>query len=434
MGRIVKTVLFAILFITISAGSGLHSFAENGERVYLGAGNTKKGEKGSVLWEAFTVHAGGTVFDMAGINEGCYFEAKYTGAEGGVYLELISYSGGSESAVVWPAQTYTDEQGRMTAVFTYDTIASIYGTDFQLVDILRVCTGANQETSLLDISYVPGSSGEVHPENGKWDRSMEGIAFVGDSIVQNALTYYGDWNGILGRTDCVNYGITNQTTYEIVRRLDDVLLGNYEKIVLICGINDLGQSREYQGTIDNYYAMLDKITEVLPNAGICVMSVLPTSSEYLSQDTKRVEALNEKLKELVQEYDHAVYVDCYSEFVTTQGYCNPDYVSDGLHPNDMGYGVIAEILNPYLDADLSVMGQPSANEVSFNESLSQNEEPSKNETPSVSVSEPPVPPAAAVPKTVAETEEEESLRGILLPAAVCMAAASAIIAVLRKKH
>ena len=103
----------------------------------------------------------------------------------------------------------------------------------------------------------------------KWTNKADtGIGFIGDSIVQNALLSYGDFNTILGRTDCSNWGIGGQTTTHISRRIDDMLEMNYHKIVILCGINDMGAGITKEETLENYELMLTKIHNKLPNTKV----------------------------------------------------------------------------------------------------------------------------------------------------------------------
>ena len=73
--------------------------------------------------------------------------------------------------------------------------------------------------TLHKLAYFAGTGDVVDTSGGRWDRPDTGIAFIGDSICQNAKLLYGDWNTILGRSDCANYGIGGQTTLECRARI-----------------------------------------------------------------------------------------------------------------------------------------------------------------------------------------------------------------------
>ncbi|MGF7144894.1 LPXTG-motif cell wall-anchored protein [Anaerotaenia torta] len=340
--------------------------AETGE-VLLFAGAAEKSGKDQELAYFFTAHVGGK-FDGAAINEGSYFcaevEIEPAGGEASeeenfVYLAFSSASGGPQWVAVYPDEVIREEEadkaashGRQKLIFRYENFARAFGTGFARLDIIRVYTGTSRTVKLKQLSYIPGTGEPTDTGDGAWDRPLTGIAFIGDSIVQNPLFQYGDWNAVLGREDCVNYGIGAQTTTEVAARWDDLLRGNYEKIVILCGINDLGWGRQLFSTIKNYREMFESTHEAYPETRIFVISVLPTTDAFFKDQQNGIVYMNAALKNMIKEYDYVSFVDCYSAFVGEDGYCNPDYVSDGLHPNKKGYEVIAGVLTPYLDGTL----------------------------------------------------------------------------------
>ncbi len=295
----------------------------------------------------YTKHVGGD-WDGAQINQGSYFYVEYTGAKDGIYLALSSASGATQWVAVYPDETGKTSTGRYYSVYKYANFSKAFGTNFARLDEILAYSAKNESVTLKRIAYFAGEGGPVDTSDGAWDRSLEGIAFIGDSIVQNALLRYGDWNKLLDRTDCANYGIGGQTTVECERRISDIANANYSKVVMLCGINDIGHGVTTDQTISNYKSMFEKIHTAHPDTKIYVISVLPTTTAFYKDNQYRITDLNSALKKLIADYSYVTYVDCYSKFVASDGYCNPVYVFDGLHPNEKGYGVIAEVLGSYL--------------------------------------------------------------------------------------
>lgn len=295
----------------------------------------------------FSKHVGGT-WDASKINKDSYFYVEYTGAKDGIYLALTSASGATNWVAVYPDETGLTESGSYYSLYKYDNFSKKFGTNFARLDQIQVYSNTNETVTLNNIKYFEGKGDPVDTTDGTWDRPDTGIAFLGDSIVQNALYSHGDWNTILGRDDCSNYGIGCQTTVQCERRINDVAKRHYEKVVMLCGINDLGGGITTDQTIANYKSMFSQIHEKNPNTKIYLISVLPTYPVFFNGAQFMMVNLNKAYKELSDEYDYVTYVDCHSSFVGEDGYCKDGLLVDGLHPNDKGYAIIADVLNPYL--------------------------------------------------------------------------------------
>ncbi|MGN0164629.1 MAG: GDSL-type esterase/lipase family protein [Lachnospiraceae bacterium] len=324
-----------------------------GETAMLYKGSAVASKKDTNLTFFYTKHVGGE-WDAAQINEGSYIYVEYIGAEEGVYLAFASASGATGWVAVYPDETGVTSDGRYYSLFKYDNFSTKFGTNFTRLDQIQAYSAKNEEVTLKRIAYFAGTGAPVDTGDGTWDRPAEGIAFIGDSIVQNPLVdsvHLGniDWNGILGRDNCVNYGIGGQTTKECSARIDELAKKNYDKVVMLCGINDIGRGYSNEEIAANYETMFTALIKSNPDIKIFLISVLPTTPVFYTNAQDRIVALDETLKALADEYENVTYVDCYSSFVGDNGYCREELVFDGLHPSLDGYQIIADILNPYLD-------------------------------------------------------------------------------------
>lgn len=347
-----ETVITNITWHGYQTGSGL------GETAMLYKGSKTATSKGTNLTFFFTKHVGGE-WDASAINKGSYFYAEYTGAKDGIYLALSSASGATNWAAVYADETGTTADGRYYSLFRYDNFARAFGTNFARLDQIQAYSAKNESVTLKRIAYFEGSGSPVDTSDGTWDRPDTGIAFIGDSIVQNPLVDSAhlskkDWNGILGRSDCVNYGIGGQTTKECSARIDELAKKNYSKVVMLCGINDIGHGLTNAQIIANYETMFAALKAKNPDIEIYVISVLPTTSAFYTGSQDMIVALDADLKALTEKNDNVTYVDCYSSFVGSNGYCKDGLTFDGLHPNLKGYAIIADILNPYLGEETPV--------------------------------------------------------------------------------
>lgn len=297
---------------------------------------------------AFTRHVGGD-FDASQINEGSRFYVEYSGQKNGVYLAFSSHSGATQWSRVNPDETVQLDNGRWASYFSYDNFSRVWGKNFTRLDQLTVFSATAREVTLHRVAYFTGEGAPVDLGDGRWSRPDTGIAFIGDSICQNALLIYGDWNTILGRSDCVNYGIGGQTTVECRARIDELAGRDYRMVVFICGINDIGRGYTKEEIVANFDAMIKAIREKNPDCEFLLVSTLPTTSAFYAGQQAKINLLNMAYKRYASKTTGVTYVDIYSSFTPKTGeYAYPELLSDGLHPNREGYAIMAEILSKYL--------------------------------------------------------------------------------------
>ncbi len=299
----------------------------------------------------FTKHVGGD-FDAAQINRGSRFYVEYDGPKNGVYLALSSHSGATQWSRIDPDETVGLENGRWASYFSYDRFSSIWGTNFARLDQISVYSSTAKEITVHRVAYFAGEGDPVDTSDGRWNRPDTGIAFIGDSICQNPIYSYGDWNTILGRSDCANYGIGAQTTVECRARIDELASRDYSAVVFICGINDMGRGYTKEEIVANFDAMITAIREKNPDCEFIIVSVLPTTSAFYAGQQAKINLLNMALKRYASKTAGVTFVDVYSSFTAKTGdYAYPELLTDGLHPNRDGYAVMAEILKKYLPAE-----------------------------------------------------------------------------------
>ena len=119
-------------------------------------------------------------------------------------------------------------------------------------------------------------------------------------------------------------------------------------IALMIGTNDMGI--DAAGAPTRLAKLLDTITATAPNALVILAQIVPTTDDSADQ---RVRTYNAAVLALVKARadagKHVISVDQHTAFTK-----NPDwkkaYMADGLHPNDVGYGVMANTWWPAISA------------------------------------------------------------------------------------
>ena len=105
------------------------------------------------------------------------------------------------------------------------------------------------------------------------------------------------------------------------------------------GTNDMGI--DAAGAPTRLAKLLDTILATAPNALVVLAQIVPTTDDNMNQ---KVRAYNAAMPALVKTRadagKHLILVDQYSAFTKNADW-KKAYMADGLHPNDSGYGVMA---------------------------------------------------------------------------------------------
>ena len=299
----------------------------------------------------FTKHVGGE-FDASQIGVGARIYAEYSGPSNAVYLALSSHSGATHWARVDASEVVDLGYGLYGSYFDYDAMVKAWGDNFARLDQFSVFSTTSQPITLRKLAYFAGNPEPADTSDGRWERPDTGIAFIGDSICQNAMLIYGDWNTILNRADCCNFGIGGQTTVELVARIDELANRDYSMVVFICGINDIGHGYTNEEIVGNFDQMIQTIRANNPECQFLLVSVLPTTNAFYAGQQWKIVELNAAYKKYADNNEGVHYVDVYSSFTHKEGaYAYPELLSDGLHPNADGYAKMAEVLKEYLPVE-----------------------------------------------------------------------------------
>ena len=315
--------------------------------LYTGSASASAGDANIAY--VFTAHVGGE-WDAGQMNPGCAFRVTYKGPENAVYLALSSHSGARQWARVNADEVIENASGTRTALFTCESILKAWGNQFARLDQLNVFSRTAERVTVMYFAYLPGEGDPYDTSDGRWSNKPDGgVAFIGDSICQNPIYSFGDWNTLLGRSDCVNFGIGGQTTEHCVRRIDELCGRGYRQVVFICGINELGRGDYETGIVANYDAMISALKADNPDIQAVIVSVLPTTEAFYYGMQNRIVRLNAVLEEYAAENENVAFVNCYDDFVDpARGYAKPELLSDGLHPNADGYAVMVRHLQEAL--------------------------------------------------------------------------------------
>jgi len=164
------------------------------------------------------------------------------------------------------------------------------------------------------------------------------VVFLGDShFAKQPL------DAFFTEVEVVNSGVNGNTSQQVLDRVLQAVPGNASKVVIGVGINDLllgGSVSEYATNMDSLLRTLHKERS---NAGLIVLSIMPTADPIYETD---INACNAILRSMCETY-RCEYVDLYEPFV--QGnVIQPSLVYDGLHLNKVGTEIWVEMIRTAL--------------------------------------------------------------------------------------
>lgn len=184
------------------------------------------------------------------------------------------------------------------------------------------------------------------------------VVFLGNSITYNWARFRADFfkgNGYIGR------GISGQTTYQLLSRFREDVVGLHPRIVVInAGVNDVAEnSHPYceELTVGNIASMV----EIAQANGITpvLTTVLPAAAftwrREITDSSAKITSLNARLRALAADKG-TVFVDYYSSMLAPGDPAlalNPAFTDDGVHPTAEGYAVMEAVIQPVLQALLA---------------------------------------------------------------------------------
>jgi lysophospholipase L1-like esterase len=173
--------------------------------------------------------------------------------------------------------------------------------------------------------------------------------FLGDSLTEQC-----EWSELL-MAPVVNRGISNDTTLDILDRLDAVLAMHPKAIYLMIGINDAAQRSSVADAAGRYRQILQKIQAMSPTTKIYIQSVLPVlSAGSLVQllGRNRGPDLNQWAQEMNRKISSFAdgrsifYVNIHDDLLADNELA-PQYTVDGIHLTGAGYAVWRQRILPF---------------------------------------------------------------------------------------
>ncbi len=151
-----------------------------------------------------------------------------------------------------------------------------------------------------------------------------------------------------------NFGISGDRTQHVLWRLEHGELDGVKPkaVVLMIGTNNTGKERNSDSirnttpeTIAGVIAVVDELKRRLPASRILLLAIFPRGEKDDPQRAQ-IKEINTALARL----EGVTFLDIGSKFLTADGALPRDVMPDLLHPDEKGYQIWADAMEPTLAA------------------------------------------------------------------------------------
>lgn len=179
------------------------------------------------------------------------------------------------------------------------------------------------------------------------------LLMIGDSITQG---WGGEgrpvWDRFYARRRAVNLGFSRDRTEHVVWRLQHGEIdGLHPKVaVVMIGTNNTGTRHDPpEETAAGVQAIVTHLRATLPDTKILLLGIFPRGATASDPLRRLNSTINDRLRGFADDR-HLFYLDLGPVFLDRDGRLRRDLMPDLLHPNERGYQVWAEAMEPQLKA------------------------------------------------------------------------------------
>lgn len=177
------------------------------------------------------------------------------------------------------------------------------------------------------------------------------LLFIGDSITQGWESDGAPvWKKYYANRNAFAIGFGGDRTENVLWRLQHGAVENMSPkvVVLMIGTNNTGHRYENPiYTAAGIKKLLDELQQRLPNSKVLMLAIFPRDE----QPNGGLRQINNGVNAIIKNYadnKRIFFADINSVFLTKEGVLPKDIMPDLLHPNEKGYSLWAEALEPHL--------------------------------------------------------------------------------------
>jgi lysophospholipase L1-like esterase len=181
------------------------------------------------------------------------------------------------------------------------------------------------------------------------------LVFLGDSITDFWRNRGSNvWNQVYAPRHPLNLGISGDRTEHVLWRIaQGELDGLHPKaLVLMIGTNNTGKEKDGKSrntvpqVVEGVQAVVAAVRAKLPETKILLLGIFPRG-KFDNEQRAQVALVNTVIAKL-DDGIFVKYLDIGSQFLTADGTLPKDIMPDLLHPNEHGYQIWADAMEPTL--------------------------------------------------------------------------------------
>jgi beta-glucosidase len=176
------------------------------------------------------------------------------------------------------------------------------------------------------------------------------LVFDGDSITDGWQSRGKQvWQERYAQYGAFDFGISgDQTQHVLWRLLQGQAKGlNPKLIAIMIGTNNLGGCKNEQ-IAEGVKAIVEEYRKICPNAVILLQGIFPRGNKAEDPNRQRIKDINKEIAKL-DDGSKVIFIDFGDKFLEADGTLSPDIMPDFLHPNEKGYKIWADAIQPVID-------------------------------------------------------------------------------------
>lgn len=195
------------------------------------------------------------------------------------------------------------------------------------------------------------------------DAEGGGVVFLGDSLTE-LFPVDLHFPELAVRHNC---GIAGSVSQELLWMADEAVIKRRPRlVVLMVGTNDLGNTvmASPRDVACNVRDLVDLVLGNLPEARVLLWSPLPCVEELDGYRAKPCGRSNDLLRMILPQERELIrdarvaFLDVFDAFLDERGGTRAELYRDGLHLNDEGFALLAELLRPEIHRLLGMEAHP----------------------------------------------------------------------------
>jgi beta-glucosidase len=187
-------------------------------------------------------------------------------------------------------------------------------------------------------------------DNAKTNPGDYDIEFIGDSITQGwEGAGKNVWQEFYGKRKAINMGVGGDRTQHVLWRFENGQLDGIKAkvaVVMIGTNNSNNQDNTENENLEGVTAIVQQIRTRQPNTKIILLGIFPRG-ETFSEQRGKILQVNEALAKL-DDGKNIFYLDFGSQLIESDGSISKSIMPDFLHPNETGYKIWANAMEPKL--------------------------------------------------------------------------------------